>query len=256
MVACLLLTWMVVAPAQEADAPAPELQEELAGEPAVVTPQAAAPEETPLWKAWLLDVGVGSGVGAATGVLLPLVLALVGEAVVVGLAASMLQASRDGWGDLAAVAMMVVGNAALIPAVVLCVPCAETAGFVTGATLSAWLRKLAPPLRPSWDWQGQNPRTGMRAALAPVFSVAAAVPGLLLAGLVVAAGVAVVPLMFFLFNSVGIATLGPTLILTMALGSAALLGVGLVAYLLLAWGGRPLMYLLLTLGDRALAHRD
>jgi hypothetical protein len=174
---------------------------------------------------------------------------------VLGLAYSMLQASTDGWGDLAAVAMVLVGNAALIPALVLCAPVAETAGFVAGATVSAVVRKLVPALRVGLDWPGDHTQPGLRAGLAPILVVLAAAPGLAVAGLVTLAGVAVVPVMFFLFNSVGIGTLGSNVVLGMMLGALGFMWLGLVLHGALALTLRPLLLFGFSLADRALAQR-
>ena len=259
--AVALLTQGEDPPAPEAPPPAatsPQDVEELAPPPtAEPAPPGAEPvaDVLPTWRPWIVDVAVGTGAGFVTGVVVPLVLGAIGEAVVLGLAYSMLQASTDGWGDLAAVAMVLVGNAALIPALVLCAPVAETAGFVAGATVSAVVRKLVPALRVGLDWPGDHTQPGLRAGLAPILVVLAAAPGLAVAGLVTLAGVAVVSVMFFLFNSVGIGTLGSNVVLGMMLGALGFMWLGLVLHGALALTLRPLLLFGFSLADRALAQR-
>ena len=78
---------------------------------------------------------------------------------------------------------------------------------------------------------------------------------LAVAGLVTLAGVAVVPVMFFLFNSVGIGTLGSNVVLGMMLGALGFMWLGLVLHGALALTLRPLLLFGFSLADRALAQR-
>jgi len=219
-----MLPWLMVAVLVSAQA----------DEPALVLPDVSVPEPTrdavtPLdqLRRVALELTVGTGAGMAAGVLIPLLQAGVLFTGLGLLAGAQLQ-SNSGWGDLVAVILVLVGTVIIVPFTVLQIPLWDSLGFVAGAGITGAVREV-------------RQKHGVRGLLAPAIAALACVPGLLVATVLLGLAAALIPFLFFLTNSVGLAVLGEYFPVLLVAGGGVLALVALGLYVAISLTLRPLI---------------
>ncbi|MEW5850624.1 MAG: hypothetical protein AB2A00_17695 [Myxococcota bacterium] len=226
----LLLPLLVLTTSPDVDAAARD-DEELAG-------RATGGDAMPRWLARLAEgapaVLSGTVAGGVAGAAIPLVEAMVlmTPIVLIGLSAAQ---NPEGFGAIIGLLTFLVGAMVVVPVTLVQVPFWDAVLFTLGAGVVATVAELRNP-RPSLASRA------LRVAGAWAAALMGALPGLLIATVLLAAAAVAVPVLFFLTNNIGVAVLPewvpPGVILAGVVGA----GLALALHAALALALRPLIF--------------
>jgi hypothetical protein len=229
--------------------------EELTPAPAETTPapSSARGDEDVGWPSRASGAAAEGGVGAlvalGANVAVPVVLFAALMVPVFLLARMTLQQNNNGWEDIIAVLVVVLGGIVAGAVALASAPLGAALAFVVGVSVAAAVRALA-----RLATAGLRPPDAAD-VLVPALAVAAALPTLLLAGALMTAAAALIPITFTITNAISIAELPPWVFPGLLVAGAGMAAGALVLDLLLGLTVRTALYVGLRVGTSTAAER-